>query len=110
MEEIEVTSWLTLDAIKKASKTEETVGDLQTGHCQSVFCRIEEDFLELCYSDSASNFVRRYEDKDEFQLAIEKRKEEVGDSRYDDDLGFNDNFAEEDIEEDLNPDEESEEF
>jgi len=110
MEEIEVTSWLTLDAIKNATKPEETVGDLQTGHCMSVFCRIEDDFLELCYSDSASNFMRRYEDKDEFQLAIEKRKEEVGDSRYDDKVGFNDNFVEEDIEEDLSPVEESEEF
>ncbi|UCE40316.1 MAG: hypothetical protein JSV17_12735 [Candidatus Aminicenantes bacterium] len=110
MEEIEIASWLTLDAIKGASKTEETVGDLQTGHCMSVFCRIEDDFLELCYSDTASNFMRRYEDKEEFQLAIEKRKEEVGDSRYDDDIGFEENFAQEDIEEDLSPDEESEEF
>ena len=50
MEEIEVTSWLTLEAIKKASEPEETVGDLQTGHCKSVFCRIEDDFLELCLS------------------------------------------------------------
>ena len=110
MEEIEITSWLTLDAIKKTAETEETVGDLQTGHCMSVFCSIEDDFLELCYSDSASNFMRRYEDREEFQLAIEKRKEEVGDSRYEDDIGFEENFAEEDIEEDLNPDEESNEF
>ena len=109
MEEIEVMSWLTLDAIKKASETEETVGDLQTGHCMSVFCRIEEDLLELCYSDTASNFVRRYEDKDEFQLAIEKRKEEAGDTRYDDNAGL-DNNIEEDIQDDLSPDEESEEF
>lgn len=110
MEEIEVTSWLTLDAIKKEAQTEETVGDLQTGHCMSVFCRIEDDFLELCYSDTASNFIRRYEDNDEFQLAIEKRKEEVGDSRYDDEVGFNENFAEDDIDEDLDSGEESEEF
>ena len=110
MEEIEITSWLTLDAIKKTAETEETVGDLQTGHSMSVFCSIEDDFLELFYSDTASNFMRRYEDKEEFQLAIEKRKEEVGDSRYEDDIGFEENFAEEDIEENLNPDEESNEF
>jgi hypothetical protein len=110
MEEIEITSWLTLDAIKKAAKTEETVGDLQVGHCMSVFCSIEDDLLELCYSDTASNFMRRYEDREEFQLAIEKRKEEVGDSRYDDDVGFEENFAEEDIEKELGPDEEAEEF
>jgi hypothetical protein len=110
MEEIEVTSWLTLDAIQKASETEETVGDLQTGHCKSIFCRIEDDLLELCYSDLASNFVRRYEDKDEFLLAIEKRKEEVGDSRFDDTTGFENDFVEEDAEEDISPDEEAEEF
>jgi hypothetical protein len=110
MEEIEIISWLTLDAIKKAAETEETVGDLQAGHCMSVFCSIEEDFLELCYSDTASNFMRRYEDREEFHLAIEKRKEEVGDSRYDDDAGFEENFAEEDMEGELIPDEESEEF
>jgi len=110
MEEIEVTSWIALDAIKKASETVETVGNLQTGHCMSVFCRIEDDLMELCYSDTASNFIRRYEDKEEFQLAIEKRKEEVGDTRFEDEAGFDENFAEEDIEEILSPVEESEEF
>ncbi len=110
MEEIEVTSWLTLDAIKKAAEAEETVGDLQTGHCMSIFCRIEDDFLELCYSDTASNFLRRYEDRNEFQIALEKRMEEVGDSRYDDAVGFDENFSEDDMEEDYSPDEESEEF
>ena len=110
MEEIEIISWLTLDAIKNAAKIEETVGDLQTGHCMSVFCRIEDDFLELCYSDTASNFMRRYEDKDEFQLAIEKRKEEVGDARYDDEIDFEETFEEEDIGSDFSPDEEAEEF
>jgi hypothetical protein len=110
MEEIEIMSWLTLDAIKKVAVTEETVGDLQTGHCMSVFCSIEDDLLELCYSDTASNFMRRYEDSEEFKLAIEKRKEEVGDSRYDDEVGFEGTFPEEDLEEELGPDEESEEF
>ncbi len=110
MEEIEIMSWLTLDAIKKGAKTEETVGDLQTGHCMSVFCRIEEDLLELCYSDTASNFLRRYEDRDEFQLAIDKRKKEVGDSRYDDEIEFEETFEEEDIEGDFDTDEESEEY
>lgn len=55
---IEIMSWLTLDAIKKAAETEETVGD----------------------------------------------------SRYDDDVGFEATFAEEDMEENFGPDEESEEF
>ncbi|MCJ7586576.1 MAG: hypothetical protein MUQ00_01530, partial [Candidatus Aminicenantes bacterium] len=63
MEEIEIASWNTLDAIKKAAKVVDTVGNLQTGHSMSVFCQIEEDFLELVYSDAAINTLRRYEDK-----------------------------------------------
>jgi hypothetical protein len=110
MEEIEIMSWLTLDAIKKAAETVETVGDLQAGHCMSVFCRIEDDFMELCYSDTASNFLRTYEDKDEFELALEKRKEEVGDSPYEEEKGFEEDFEEEDLEEEFGPDEDSEDF
>ncbi|MDH4196277.1 MAG: hypothetical protein OEW05_02605, partial [Candidatus Aminicenantes bacterium] len=81
MEEIEVMSWLTLDALKKAKAAEivETVGNLQTGHSMSVFCTIEDDFLELSYGDEV-NALRRYEDRDEFDAAIEERKEEVGEA------------------------------
>lgn len=82
MEEIEVSSWLTLDAIKKAADTVETVGNLQIGHSMSVFCTVEEDYLELCYSDSAANVLRRYEDRDELDVALERRKEEVGDAPF----------------------------
>ncbi len=101
MEEIEITSWLTLDAIKKKAKIIEKVGDLQSGHYMSVFCVIEEDFLELCYSDVESNYLRRYEDKEEFELAIEKRKEEEGESSYDESFG-EEEFEEEEIEGDFN--------
>jgi hypothetical protein len=109
MEEIEITSWLTLDAVKKAAEIIETVGDLQAGHCQSIFCRIEDDFMELCYSDTASNFIRTFEDKEELELALEKRKEEVGDSPYDDERGLEEEFEDEDMEE-FEPDEDSEDF
>ena len=87
MEEMEVTSWLTLDAIRKSKSAEtvETVGNLQTGHCKSVFCVIEEDYLELCYSDSAANTIRRYEDRDEFDAALEERKTDDGEAVPDDD-------------------------
>ncbi|MFC2166535.1 hypothetical protein ACFLQZ_01060 [Acidobacteriota bacterium] len=86
MEEIEITSWLTLDAIKKESTIIETLGDLQTGHCMAVFCIIEDDYFELCYSDSISNYMRRFEDREEFELGLEKRKEEFGEARFDDDM------------------------
>jgi len=90
MEEIEIASWNTLDAIKKAARVVETVGNLQTGHSQSVFCVIEDDFLELYYSDSSSNYLRRYDDREEFEIAIEKQLEDDGAAR----------FEEEDYEED----------
>jgi len=99
MEEIEITSWLTLDAIKKKAETVETLGSLQTGHSTSVFCRIEDDYLELVYSDSSANYLRRYEDKDEFDSAIEARKEEDGEAPFDDDRDFDEDYEEEDEEE-----------
>ena len=95
MEEIEVSSWLTLDAVKKAADVVEIVGNLQTGHSMSIFCEIAEDCLELCYSDSAANYLRRFEDRDEFDIARERRKEDVGDAPYKED-----EEAEDDEEED----------
>jgi hypothetical protein len=83
MEEIEISSWLTLDALKKKADLAENVGNLQTGHSMSVFCQIEDDYLELVYTDSTANCLRRYEDKDEFEAAIEQRKEEDGEAAYD---------------------------
>jgi hypothetical protein len=102
MEEIEIMSWLTLDAIKKRAKIVETVGNLQTGHSMSVFGIIEEDFLELCYSDSTANSLRRYENQDEFELALEQRKEEDGEAHYEDEHDY--------VKDDEDEDEEEEEF
>lgn len=102
MEDLEVTSWLTLDAIRKTKSAEvvETIGNLQTGHSKSVFLVIEEDFLELCYSDSASNTIRRFEDRDEFEEALEERKEDVGEAPFeeDGDKDFDDDKDEEEDE------------
>ncbi|MBU4204411.1 MAG: hypothetical protein KKD59_10775 [Acidobacteria bacterium] len=92
MEEIEINSWLTLDAIKNEAEIIETVGDLQSGHCQSVFCVIEDDHMELCYMDTESNFLRTYDDKDEFGLALETRKEDVGESAFDENVVFDKDF------------------
>jgi hypothetical protein len=117
MEEMEVTSWLTLDAIKKSKsvKIVESVGNLQTGYGMSVFCIIEEDFLELCYSDSAVNTIRRYEARDEFDKARKERKEDDGeaplegdgDKDYDED---EDEEEEEDIKEGFSVEDESETY
>jgi hypothetical protein len=99
MEEIEITSWITLDAIKKKAEMVETLGNLQTGHSMSVFCRIEDDYLELVYSDSSANYLRRFDDKDEFESAIEQRKEEDGEAPYEDDREFEEDYEEEEDEE-----------
>jgi hypothetical protein len=87
MEEMEITSWLTLDAVRKSKAAEivESVGNLQTDHSMSVFCIIEEDYLELCYSDSAANAIRRYEDRAEFDEALEERKADEGEKPFEDD-------------------------
>jgi hypothetical protein len=86
MEEMEVASWLTLDAIRKSKSAEvvETVGNLQTGHSKSVFCIIEDDYLELCYNDAAANTIRRFEDRGEFDEALEERKEDDGEALLED--------------------------
>ena len=103
MEEIEITSWQTLDAIKKSKAAEvvESVGSLQTDHSMSVFCVVEEDYLELLYSDSAANTLRRYDDRDEFEKALEERKEEAGEAPYeeDEDRDYDEDEEDEDEEE-----------
>ena len=99
MEEIEIASWITLDAIKKKAALVETIGNLQTGHSMSVFCQIEDDNLELVYSDTTANYLRRFEDKDEFEAAIEQRKEDAGDAPFEDDREFEEDFEEEEDEE-----------
>ncbi len=95
MEEIEILSWLTLDAIKNAAKAAETVGNLQTGPCKSIFCKIEDDYLELYYSDTSSNFLRRYENKDEYDNALGKRKKEEGEAPFVEGQGYEDAFEDE---------------
>ena len=110
MEEIETMSWMTLDALKDGAELVETVGDLQSGSWKSIFCTIEEDFLELLYSDTASNFIRRFEDKEEFQLALEKRKEEVGETPFEEDSSFKENLEEEETADKDSYDEDTEKF
>jgi hypothetical protein len=96
MEEMEITSWAFLDAVKKVADIVETVGNLQSEHNMSIFCTIEDDLLELVYSDSAVNYLRRFEDKDEFDEALEERKEDGGESPYDkDDVEFSEDEEEE---------------
>jgi len=115
MEEVEISSWVTLDALKKKAEVHETVGNLQTGHSMSVFCQIEEDYLELVYSDSTGNTLRRYEDKDEFEIGIQQRREEDGEAPYDEDKEFDDksfdedNDGDEDEDDDFEEDDEAEE-
>jgi len=95
MEEIEILSWLTLDAIKNSAKVAETVGNFQTGSCKSIFCKIEDDYLELYYSDTGANFLRRFESKEEYDDARVKRKAEEGETPFEKDQGYEDAFEDE---------------
>jgi predicted MPP superfamily phosphohydrolase len=108
MEEIEITSWITLEAIQNAARVVDTVGDLQSGHKKSVFCVIEEDYLELGYLDAASNYLKRYENKEEFELALKKLKEEEGEVAYTENHNFDEDFRDEEDVDELATDEESE--
>ena len=110
MEQIEILSWMTLDAVKKAAKVAETVGNLQTGPCMSIFCTIEEDYLELYYSDTGANFLRRYENKDEYDDALEKRKADEGEIPFEENRGYEDAFEDEVKEELHEIEDESEKF
>jgi len=109
MEEIEVSSWMVLDAIKDVADVVETVGDVQTGHWKSIFCIVDEDFLELGYVDTATSFLRRFEDREEFDLAIETRKEDLGEAPYDEEEEEFEEFEEEESD-DFEFEDDSEDF
>lgn len=84
MSSIEIISWQTLDALKNAAtKIIDIVGDIETGEHMSIFCCIEEDFLELYYSELDSSMIRHFSDEDEMEEFITKRKNEFGEEEYD---------------------------
>lgn len=117
MEQIEVISWKTLDAIKKsATKIYDVIGSLETNEQMAVFCAIEEDYLELYYSEVDANYIRHFEDEDEFYKLIEIRKKEFGEEHYDsidfyDDENYDDDSGD-DYDEDysIRGDDEEEDF
>lgn len=82
MEQIEVMSWKTLDAIKQAAQVFDTMGDLDTNEQMAIFCSIEEDFFELYYSELESNYIRRFEDEEEMYKYLDIRKNEFGEDEY----------------------------
>ncbi len=107
MEQIEVISWQTLDAVKAAaSKTYQVIGNLEADEHMSVFCSIEDDYLELFYSELDSNYLRRYDDEEEFFKAMETRKKEFGEDEFDS-LSY---YEDEDVGNDDAGDEEMDEF
>jgi hypothetical protein len=100
MEQIEVISWKTLDAIKQAANILETVGDLDTNEQMAVFCSIEEDFFELYYSELESNYIRHFEDEEELYKFLDIRKNEFGEEDYDTVDYYDDDDAFDEAEED----------
>jgi hypothetical protein len=105
MEQLEIISWKTLDALRNNSttKTVEVIGDLDTDEHMSVFCFIEDDYMELFYNELDANYIRHYEDEDEFYKAVEVRKNEFGEEEYDSMNYYegDEHFGDEDSDEDL---------
>ena len=100
MEQIEVISWKTLDAIKQASThLFDTIGDLDTTEQMAIFCAVEEDFFELYYSELENNYIRHFEDEEEMYRHIELRKNEFGEDDFD-----SEDFYEEETFEDADED------
>lgn len=84
MEQIEVISWKTLDALKQAAThVEEILGDLDTNEQMAVFCLVDEDYLELYYSELEGNYIRHFESEEEMLKHIALRKNEFGEGEYD---------------------------
>jgi hypothetical protein len=106
MEQIEVISWKTLDAVKQASHILETIGDLDTNEQMAIFCSIEEDFFELYYSELESNYVRHFEDEEEMYKYLDIRKNEFGEEDFD----SVDYYEEEGSYDDLDSDDEYDEY
>lgn len=105
MEQIEVTSWKSLDALKNASQILESFGDLDTNEQMAVFCSIEEDYFELYYSELESNYVRRFDDEEELLKFQEIRKTEFGEDDF-----VSSDFYDEDGEYDDTEEDEYEDF
>ncbi|MDY0296366.1 MAG: hypothetical protein RB296_03525 [Acidobacteriota bacterium] len=105
MQEIEILSWTTLDALKEAAtRVIDSIGNLDTDEQMSLFCAIEEDYLELHYSELEANYLRRFDDEDELFKHIAKRREELGEAEEeameyfeDDDDAFNRDEEEDDL-------------
>jgi hypothetical protein len=78
----------------------------------SVFCQIEEDYLELVYSDAATNILRHYEDKDEFEEHLERRKGDDGEIPCEDDREFDEENQDDEEGEDaeFEPEDESDSY
>ncbi len=83
MEQLEIISWKILDAIRNSvTKTNEVMGDIDTNEHMSVFCQVDDDYIELYYSEMESSYIRHFEDEDEFFTAIEERKSEFGEEEF----------------------------
>jgi len=63
-----------------------------------IFCRIEDDFLELVYSVRRPNYLRRYEEKTNSTSDRTGAKEEDGETPFEEDHEFEEDFEEEDDE------------
>jgi hypothetical protein len=84
MKQLEVLSWKTLDALKDAAtKIVEVIGDLDAFEHMSIFYQIDDDYMELYYNELDSNYIRHFEDEEEFSKYLTIRKNEFGEEDFD---------------------------
>ncbi len=103
MQQIEVSSWKTLDALRNsATHIHDTIGDLDTNEQMAVFCSLEDDFFELYYTELESNYIRHFDDEEDMLKNRDSRKDQFGEEDlgspefFDDESEYNDKGQEED--------------
>jgi hypothetical protein len=101
MEEIEISSWATIDALKKAADIVETVGNLHSDQEMYVFCVLEEVYLELGYRLAGPNYFatfipmwmncpRRWKKEEKVLMGQQVDDEDYDEDLEDEDLDFDD--------------------
>ncbi len=78
MNRLEVNSWEFLDSIKDKMEIIAQAGDLDNGDALAIFGRIADDYIELFYSDIATNYVAHFDNENELREVMKKRFKELG--------------------------------
>jgi len=79
MNKLEVNSWEILDILRdNAEKHYGQAGDLEKGDAIAHFCSIADDYIEIYYSDVATNYINHFDNEKEMRKIMKKRFKELG--------------------------------